>query len=93
MLALLGCAYDRDAVAAALRGWRAFDFEQAAADAGIVVAAMRTFAEWDAHPQSAGDRRPPPPSRSPASATRRPRRSRPTLTARYPACACWTSRE
>ena len=53
VLALLGCAYDRDAVAAALRGWRAFDFEQAAAEAGLVVAAMRTFAEWDAHPQSA----------------------------------------
>jgi crotonobetainyl-CoA:carnitine CoA-transferase CaiB-like acyl-CoA transferase len=53
VLALLGCAYDRDAVAAALRDWRAFDFEQAAADAGLVVAAMRSFAEWDAHPQGA----------------------------------------
>jgi crotonobetainyl-CoA:carnitine CoA-transferase CaiB-like acyl-CoA transferase len=51
VLALLGCAYDRDAVAAALRDWRAFDFEQAAADAGLVVAALRSFAEWDAHPQ------------------------------------------
>jgi crotonobetainyl-CoA:carnitine CoA-transferase CaiB-like acyl-CoA transferase len=51
VLALLGCAYGRDAVAAALRDWRAFDFEQAAAEAGLVVAAMRSFAEWDAHPQ------------------------------------------
>jgi crotonobetainyl-CoA:carnitine CoA-transferase CaiB-like acyl-CoA transferase len=53
VLALLGCAYDRDAVAAALRDWRAFDFEQASADAGLAVAALRSFAEWDAHPQSA----------------------------------------
>jgi crotonobetainyl-CoA:carnitine CoA-transferase CaiB-like acyl-CoA transferase len=51
VLALLGCAYDRDAVAAALGNWTAFAFEQAAADAGMVVAAMRDFAEWDAHPQ------------------------------------------
>ena len=51
VLALLRCAYDRDAVAAALRGWDAFAFEQAAADAGMVVAAMRRFAEWDAHKQ------------------------------------------
>jgi crotonobetainyl-CoA:carnitine CoA-transferase CaiB-like acyl-CoA transferase len=51
VLTLLDCGYDRDEVAAALRGWRAFDFEQAAADAGMVVAAMRSFAEWDAHPQ------------------------------------------
>ena len=26
-------------------------FEQAAADAGLVVAAARSFAQWDAHPQ------------------------------------------
>ena len=51
VLGLLGCAYDREAVAAALRGWTAFAFEQAAADAGMVVAALRSFAEWDAHPQ------------------------------------------
>ncbi len=51
VLGLLGCAHDRDAVAAALRGWDAFAFEQRAADAGMVVAAMRRFAEWDAHPQ------------------------------------------
>lgn len=51
VLKLLGCAPDRNAVAAALRRRRAFDFEQAAAEAGMVVAAMRGFAEWDAHPQ------------------------------------------
>lgn len=41
----------RDRVAAALEGWRAFAFEDAAAQAGLVVAAVRSFAEWDAHPQ------------------------------------------
>jgi crotonobetainyl-CoA:carnitine CoA-transferase CaiB-like acyl-CoA transferase len=51
VLALLRCAHDRDAVAAALQGWRAFDFEDEAAAAGMVVAAMRDFAEWDLHPQ------------------------------------------
>ncbi len=50
MLALLGCAYDRDAVAAALKGWKAFDLEDAAAEAGLCASAMRSFAEWDAHP-------------------------------------------
>ena len=42
----------RDAVAQALRGWAADSFEQAAADAGLVVAAARSFAQWDAHPQA-----------------------------------------
>ena len=41
----------RDAVAQALHRWRAEDFEQAAAQAGLVVAAARSFADWDAHPQ------------------------------------------
>lgn len=35
----------------ALLSWRALDFEQAAADAGLVVAACRSFAQWDQHPQ------------------------------------------
>ena len=43
----------RATVAQALQRWRALDFEQAAADAGLVVAAMRRFDEWDAHPQAA----------------------------------------
>lgn len=51
MLRLLGCAYDRAAVAKALQGWNAEALEQAAADAGLVAAMARTFAEWDAHPQ------------------------------------------
>ena len=51
VLKLLGCAYDRDAVKSALQEWRAEDLETAAAEAGLVVTAMRSFAEWDAHPQ------------------------------------------
>ena len=50
----------RDAVTQALAGWTAEGFEQAAADAGLVVAAVRSFAQWDAHPQAlALGRRPP----------------------------------
>lgn len=48
-----GATTARDDVTRALRGWRATDFEQAAADAGLVVAAARGFDEWDAHPHAA----------------------------------------
>lgn len=51
VLKLLGCAYDRDAVAVALSQWKAEAFEEAAAQAGMVVTAARTFEEWDRHPQ------------------------------------------
>jgi crotonobetainyl-CoA:carnitine CoA-transferase CaiB-like acyl-CoA transferase len=47
----LGADTPRKAVAEALRGWKAFDFEAAAAQAGLVVAAVRNFDEWDAHAQ------------------------------------------
>ena len=53
-LRLLGLSADtvqRADAERALLSWRALDFEQAAADAGLVVAAVRSFAEWDAHPQ------------------------------------------
>lgn len=53
VLRLLGCAWDKAAVQAALQGWEAERFEQAASDAGLVVAAMRSFDEWDRHPQAA----------------------------------------
>nr|WP_137732713.1 CoA transferase [Rubrivivax pictus] len=43
---------DRAAVTQALQGWTATDYEQAVADAGGVVAAARSFADWDAHPQA-----------------------------------------
>jgi crotonobetainyl-CoA:carnitine CoA-transferase CaiB-like acyl-CoA transferase len=51
MLALLGCDYERESVARALRGWQAVDLESAAAEAGLCATALRSFAEWDAHPQ------------------------------------------
>ena len=51
VLTLLGCTHDRVAVQQALDGWKAEEFETAAAEAGLVVTATRSFAEWDAHPQ------------------------------------------
>lgn len=44
---------ERTEVEAALRGWHAEAFESAGAEAGIVVSAMRSFEQWDAHPQAA----------------------------------------
>ncbi len=49
----LGADTPRAAVVAALSTWRVLDFEQAAADAGLVVAAVRRLADWDAHAQAA----------------------------------------
>lgn len=51
VLDILKCDYDRAAVAEALSRWTAFDMEDAAAQAGLAATAMRSFAEWDAHPQ------------------------------------------
>ncbi len=56
VLRLLGCPpgpdTSREAVAAALGRWHAEEFEARAAQAGLVVAAVRDFAAWDAHPQA-----------------------------------------
>ncbi len=41
----------RDAAQAAMKRWSAAAFEQAAADAGLVAAMVRSFDEWDQHPQ------------------------------------------
>ena len=51
LLKLLGCEHDRGAVQRTLDGWKAEKLEDAAAAAGLVVTACRSFAEWDAHPQ------------------------------------------
>jgi crotonobetainyl-CoA:carnitine CoA-transferase CaiB-like acyl-CoA transferase len=51
ILRLLSCAYDRAAVARALSTWEAAAFEAATAEAGLVAAMLRSFEEWDAHPQ------------------------------------------
>jgi crotonobetainyl-CoA:carnitine CoA-transferase CaiB-like acyl-CoA transferase len=56
-LALLGLpagtATERAELAEKLCHWRAEDLEQAAADAGLVVAALRSPEAWAAHPQAA----------------------------------------
>ncbi|GAB5467926.1 MAG: CoA transferase [Rhodospirillales bacterium] len=51
LLALLGCAYSREAVAEALMGWEGEAFEEAAAAKGLCVALLRPAQDWDAHPQ------------------------------------------
>lgn len=51
VLRILQCSHDTGAVAHALQSWDAFRFEAEAAEAGMVVTAMRSFDEWDAHPQ------------------------------------------
>ena len=48
-----GAGTTRQAVADALRSCEALEFEQAAADAGLVVAALRSVDAWDRHPQAA----------------------------------------
>lgn len=53
VLRLLGCAYDRAAVAAALARRDALAVEAEAAAAGLCVSAYRSSAEWNAHPQAA----------------------------------------
>ena len=51
VLALLGCANDRDAVQKALLAWEAESFETAAAERKLVATMTRTPEEWDAHAQ------------------------------------------
>ena len=46
-LKLLGCEEDRAAVQRKLDGWKAEALEAAAAEAGLVVTATRSFDEWD----------------------------------------------
>jgi len=52
LLALLGCDHDRKAVQRTLDKWQGEALEDAAAEAGLVVTACRSFAEWDRHPQA-----------------------------------------
>ncbi len=51
ILRILGCEYDRQAVATALQSWTGYGLEDAAAENNLCATAMRSFAEWDAHPQ------------------------------------------
>jgi crotonobetainyl-CoA:carnitine CoA-transferase CaiB-like acyl-CoA transferase len=51
---LLGCLGedDRDNIAAAVAQWATMDFENAAVEAGLAVVSLRSFEQWDSHPQS-----------------------------------------
>src|SRR5580658_1698835 len=51
LLKLLGVPHDKQAVQRALDAMTAEALETAAAEAGLVVTACRSFAEWDRHPQ------------------------------------------
>jgi crotonobetainyl-CoA:carnitine CoA-transferase CaiB-like acyl-CoA transferase len=53
ILDLLGCGYAREAVQAALDGWRAESFEEAVAGRGLVATMMRSPEDWLASPQGA----------------------------------------
>ena len=48
LLGLDPATADRPDAERAVRGWDALALEQAAAEAGLVVAALRSFAQWDA---------------------------------------------
>ncbi len=48
LLGLDPATADRATAEQSMLGWSAFDFEDAAARAGLVVSALRSFAQWDA---------------------------------------------
>jgi crotonobetainyl-CoA:carnitine CoA-transferase CaiB-like acyl-CoA transferase len=48
LLGLDPATTDREAAEQAMRGWDAQAFEEAAAQAGLVATALRSFAQWDA---------------------------------------------
>lgn len=50
-LSLLNSAATKAAITAALSGWTAAAVEESAAEQGLPIAAMRSTAQWDAHPQ------------------------------------------
>jgi crotonobetainyl-CoA:carnitine CoA-transferase CaiB-like acyl-CoA transferase len=53
-LKLLGCpsTANRSDIAEAVLKWNTIDLETAAFQNGIVISALRSYAEWDLHPQS-----------------------------------------
>jgi crotonobetainyl-CoA:carnitine CoA-transferase CaiB-like acyl-CoA transferase len=51
ILSTLGCAYDKTSVQDTLMQWTAQAFEDEVAKRGMVATALRSFAQWDAHPQ------------------------------------------
>jgi crotonobetainyl-CoA:carnitine CoA-transferase CaiB-like acyl-CoA transferase len=53
MLRFLGCAPTREAIAAAVAGWKGQDLEDGLVGAGACAGLVRTRGEWLAHPQGA----------------------------------------
>ncbi|KAH9892014.1 CoA-transferase family III [Cubamyces lactineus] len=51
ILDILGCEPTRESIAEALLHWNAVEFETEAASRKMVATALRSFEEWDAHPQ------------------------------------------
>jgi crotonobetainyl-CoA:carnitine CoA-transferase CaiB-like acyl-CoA transferase len=52
VLRVLQCADNRDAVAAAIAGWRASELDARLAQEGMCAALIRSPEEWQAHPQA-----------------------------------------
>ncbi|RPD56143.1 CoA-transferase family III [Lentinus tigrinus ALCF2SS1-7] len=51
ILDILQCEPTRESIAQALLGWNAEDFETETASRKMVATALRSFEQWDAHPQ------------------------------------------
>jgi crotonobetainyl-CoA:carnitine CoA-transferase CaiB-like acyl-CoA transferase len=51
MCTFLGCSPDKDSIANAVSKWDGLELDEAAAEAGVVFAVVRTAEEWAAHPQ------------------------------------------
>ncbi|KAL1950037.1 hypothetical protein VTO73DRAFT_5159 [Trametes versicolor] len=51
ILNILQCEPSKDSIAAAMLQWNSVDFETEASKQGMVATALRSFEEWDAHPQ------------------------------------------
>ena len=92
LLGLDPATADRHAAKQAMLAWEAQAFEDAAAQAGLVAARLRSFAQWDASEPgrhcSAAPVHHQPHRRRPA---RRPCRRWRQERDRWKACACWTS--
>ncbi len=51
ILDILQCEPTKESIARALLDWNAVDFETTAASRKMVATALRSFEQWDAHPQ------------------------------------------
>jgi hypothetical protein len=51
ILDILNCSPEKPSIAAALQTWDAFEFERETAKRGMCAVVLRTFDEWETHPQ------------------------------------------